>query len=104
MKFLPAPKAWGGGPLSVAEWWRALSQRSLRSRPLHHSLFGEWSPSPLLRSREDLQPVKLSPLASLSSSNREKLNSGFIRSSWRFRPSTIFCSPSLSAQYIGPPR
>ena len=48
--------------------------------------------------------VKLSPFAALSSSSCEKLKSGFIRSSWRFKPSTILPRPTLSAQYIGPPR
>src|SRR6185369_13965948 len=48
--------------------------------------------------------VKLSPLSALSSSSCEKLKSGFVRSSWRLRPSTICSRPSVSAQNIGPPR
>ena len=63
------------------------------------------SPNDRKNQREPtIHRVKLSPFPALSSSSCEKLKSGFIRSSWRFRPSTIICKPTLSAHYIGPPR
>src|SRR4029079_1242852 len=53
---------------------------------------------------ERVHRVKVSRFSALPSSSGERLKSGFIRSSWRFRPSTISARPTLSAQYIGPPR
>ena len=60
-------------------------------------------PQSMLRFAADQRP-NFSPFSALSSSSLEKLKSSPMRASWRFRPSTILASPSLSAQNIGPPR
>jgi hypothetical protein len=49
LTLLPASEARGEGDRSAQ-----LSGGGVGAKPLHHSLFGEWSPSPSLRDREEL--------------------------------------------------
>ena len=50
------------------------------------------------------QRVNFSPASAFLTSSSDRLKSLPSRSCWRFSPSTIFASPSVSAQNIGPPR